>query len=82
MELSIQEIHSIQGEFRDGAVRALEAGFEWLEIHAAHGYLIHSFYSPISNKRTDEYGGSFENRIRFLMETVQIVRSFGQTTCR
>ena len=54
--------------------RALAAGFEWLEIHAAHGYLIHSFYSPLSNQRADEYGGSFENRIRFLLETVRTVR--------
>jgi len=74
-ELSIDEIHNIQGLFRDGARRALTAGFEWLEIHAAHGYLIHSFYSPISNHRTDEYGGGFENRIRFLMETVKAIRT-------
>ena len=74
-ELSIDEIHGIQGLFRDGARRALAAGFEWLEIHAAHGYLIHSFYSPVSNHRTDEYGGNFENRIRFLMETVQAIRT-------
>ena len=73
-ELSVSEIHIIQDAFRAGAQRALTAGFEWLEIHAAHGYLIHSFYSPISNKRTDEYGGSFENRIRFLMETVRAIR--------
>jgi 2,4-dienoyl-CoA reductase-like NADH-dependent reductase (Old Yellow Enzyme family) len=53
----------------------LEAGFELAEIHGAHGYLLHSFYSPLSNKRTDEYGGSFDNRIRFLMETVAAVRS-------
>ena len=73
-ELSISEILAIQDDFRDGARRALAAGFEWLEIHAAHGYLLHSFYSPISNKRTDKYGGSFENRIRFLLETVRVVR--------
>lgn len=72
--LSISEIHEIQNAFGSSARRALAAGFEWLEIHAAHGYLIHSFYSPISNKRTDEYGGSFENRIRFLIETVRVVR--------
>lgn len=69
-----EEIHAVQHAFRDAAVRALAAGFEWIEIHAAHGYLLHSFYSPISNQRTDEYGGSFENRIRFLMETVRLVR--------
>lgn len=73
-ELSVAEIHAIQQSFRDGAKRALAVGYEWLEIHAAHGYLIHSFYSPISNKRTDEYGGSFENRIRFLLETVRAIR--------
>jgi 2,4-dienoyl-CoA reductase-like NADH-dependent reductase (Old Yellow Enzyme family) len=73
-ELNVSEIHAIQDAFGEGARRAFLAGFEWLEIHAAHGYLIHSFYSPVSNKRTDEYGGSFENRVRFLMETVRTVR--------
>lgn len=72
--LSVDEIKGIQTAFRDSAQRARDAGFEWLEIHAAHGYLIHSFYSPLSNQRTDEYGGSFENRIRFLLETVRAVR--------
>ncbi len=55
--------------------RAREAGFRVIELHAAHGYLIHQFYSPLSNQRTDRYGGSFENRIRFLMESVDAVRS-------
>jgi 2,4-dienoyl-CoA reductase-like NADH-dependent reductase (Old Yellow Enzyme family) len=73
-ELSLKEIQNVQAAFRAGAERALAAGFEWLELHAAHGYLIHSFYSPLSNQRTDEYGGSFENRIRFLLETVRAVR--------
>jgi 2,4-dienoyl-CoA reductase-like NADH-dependent reductase (Old Yellow Enzyme family) len=73
-ELSVAEIHTVQAAFRDAAVRSLAAGFEWLEIHAAHGYLIHSFYSPLSNQRTDQYGGSFENRIRFLLETIKMVR--------
>jgi len=73
-ELSIQEIKGIQTLFVQAAVRALNAGFEWLELHAAHGYLLHSFYSPISNQRTDDYGGSFDNRIRFLMETVRAVQ--------
>ncbi len=73
-ELSIEEIHSIQGTFVAAAVRALAAGFEWLEIHGAHGYLMHSFYSPLSNRRTDEYGGSFENRTRILLETTRAVR--------
>lgn len=73
-ELSIQEIKGIQNLFVQAAERALTAGFEWLELHAAHGYLLHSFYSPISNQRTDDYGGSFDNRIRFLMETVRAVQ--------
>jgi 2,4-dienoyl-CoA reductase-like NADH-dependent reductase (Old Yellow Enzyme family) len=70
----VDEIRQIQLSFRSAAVRAQAAGFEWLEIHAAHGYLLHSFYSPLSNQRTDQYGGSFENRIRFLLETVRAVR--------
>jgi 2,4-dienoyl-CoA reductase-like NADH-dependent reductase (Old Yellow Enzyme family) len=72
--LTIAEIQEIQQKFVQASQRALEAGFEWLEIHAAHGYLLHEFYSPLSNHRKDEYGGSFENRIRFLVETVQAVR--------
>ncbi len=74
-ELAKAEIHEIKDAFRAAAARALAAEFEWLEIHGGHGYLIHSFYSPLSNHRTDEYGGSFENRIRFLLETVRAVRS-------
>jgi 2,4-dienoyl-CoA reductase-like NADH-dependent reductase (Old Yellow Enzyme family) len=73
-ELNRTEIHELQDAFRAAAVRALAAGFEWLEIHGAHGYLLHSFYSPLSSRRSDEYGGSFENRIRFLRETVRAVR--------
>jgi 2,4-dienoyl-CoA reductase-like NADH-dependent reductase (Old Yellow Enzyme family) len=73
-ELAKTEIRELQDAFRAAALRALAAGFEWLEIHGAHGYLLHSFYSPLSNRRTDEYGGSFENRIRFLLETVRAVR--------
>jgi 2,4-dienoyl-CoA reductase-like NADH-dependent reductase (Old Yellow Enzyme family) len=73
-EMSVMEIRQVQDAFRAGTQRALAAGFEWLELHAAHGYLLHSFYSPLSNQRTDEYGGSFENRIRFLMETVRAIR--------
>jgi 2,4-dienoyl-CoA reductase-like NADH-dependent reductase (Old Yellow Enzyme family) len=55
--------------------RALAAGFEVVEIHAAHGYLLHEFYSPLSNQRTDDYGGSFENRIRLTLEVAETVRS-------
>ncbi len=72
--LSVEEIHTIQDAFVAAARRALAAGFEWLELHAAHGYLLHSFYSPLANQRTDAYGGSFENRTRFLLETASKVR--------
>ncbi len=54
--------------------RSLAAGFEWLELHFAHGYLAHEFYSPLANQRQDAYGGSFDNRIRFIMETLAAVR--------
>ncbi len=73
-ELSQPEILEIEVAFIAAAKRALEAGYEWLEIHAAHGYLFHGFYSPLSNRRTDGYGGSFEGRIRFLLETTRGVR--------
>ncbi len=72
--LKVNEIQKIQGLFEKAAIRALASGFEWLEVHAAHGYLLQSFLSPLSNQRTDAYGGSFENRTRFLIETVQSVR--------
>jgi 2,4-dienoyl-CoA reductase-like NADH-dependent reductase (Old Yellow Enzyme family) len=62
-------------EFAKAVRRAREAGFRILEVHGAHGYLIHQFLSPLSNNREDEYGGSFENRIRFLVETMAAVRS-------
>ena len=74
-ELTIEEITRIQADFVAGARRALQAGCKWLEIHSAHGYLSHEFLSPLSNKRTDRYGGSFENRIRFLLETTQAIRA-------
>ena len=73
-ELSKEGIGRIVYEFRLAASRALRAGFKVIELHAAHGYLIHEFLSPKSNLRTDEYGGSFENRIRFLLEIVDQVR--------
>ena len=73
--LSIAEIHELTQSFVAAAKRAVKAGFDLVEIHAAHGYLFHQFYSPLTNVRTDEYGGSFENRIKFLFETVQAVRT-------
>src|SRR6266403_2655507 len=72
--LSIEGIHNIVSAFADAARRACEAGFRVIEIHAAHGYLIHEFLSPFSNQRTDAYGGSFENRTRVLREIAAAVR--------
>jgi 2,4-dienoyl-CoA reductase-like NADH-dependent reductase (Old Yellow Enzyme family) len=72
--LSKDEIHGIVDAFAAAALRALEAGFLVLEIHAAHGYLAHEFFSPLSNLRNDEYGGSFENRTRIGREIVSAVR--------
>lgn len=65
---------AIPQAFADAARRALAAGFQVAEVHAAHGYLLHQFLSPLSNRRTDGYGGRFENRIRLLLETVEAVR--------
>ncbi|MEU9364312.1 NADH:flavin oxidoreductase/NADH oxidase [Streptomyces avermitilis] len=73
-ELSAAGIRQIVGQFADAARRALAAGFEIAEIHGAHGYLINEFLSPHSNRRTDEYGGSYENRVRFALEVVDAVR--------
>ncbi len=73
-EMTIEDIKEVQNAFRAATIRSLEAGYEWLELHFAHGYLGHSFYSPLSNKRTDEYGGMFENRIRFIIETTRTAR--------
>jgi 2,4-dienoyl-CoA reductase-like NADH-dependent reductase (Old Yellow Enzyme family) len=73
-ELSVGEIKKITQDFQDAAARAQKAGFKVIELHGAHGYLIHEFLSPISNKRTDQYGGSFENRTRFLLEIIESVR--------
>jgi 2,4-dienoyl-CoA reductase-like NADH-dependent reductase (Old Yellow Enzyme family) len=73
-EMTVEDIARVQEHFALSAKRALAAGFEWLELHYAHGYLAHEFYSPLANKRTDRYGGSFENRIRFLLETFITVR--------
>jgi len=73
--LTIAEIKELVSQFAAAAKRCVQAGFDVVEIHAAHGYLFHQFYSPLSNERTDEYGGSFENRVRFLLETVVAVRN-------
>jgi 2,4-dienoyl-CoA reductase-like NADH-dependent reductase (Old Yellow Enzyme family) len=74
-ELSLADIRTIQQAFRDTTLRAREAGFDWVELHAAHGYLAHEFLSPLANRRRDNYGGSFENRIRFTVETAQAMRA-------
>src|SRR5579872_1748211 len=74
-ELTIVDIQEIVEAFAAAARRALTAGFEVVEIHGAHGYLIHEFLSPLSNHRTDEYGGSFENRIRVALQVTAAVRA-------
>ncbi|MGW0657105.1 oxidoreductase, partial [Streptomyces umbrinus] len=74
-ELTVEEIQQLVRAFADSAQRALAAGFQVAEVHGAHGYLINSFLSPASNHRTDAYGGSFENRIRFALEVVDAVRA-------
>lgn len=68
-------IQKVISDFKSATKRALKAGFQVVEIHAAHGYLLHQFMSPLSNFRTDEYGGSFENRIRLLLEVLEAVQS-------
>jgi 2,4-dienoyl-CoA reductase-like NADH-dependent reductase (Old Yellow Enzyme family) len=74
LELTIEQICTIVDQFQQAAKRALEAGFEVIELHGAHGYLINEFLSPLSNHRTDKYGGPFENRIRFVMEILESVK--------
>jgi|SRR5450432_1149814 len=73
--LTKEGILKIREDFKSAANRSLSAGFELIEIHAAHGYLLNSFLSPLSNQRKDEYGGSFENRIRLLKEIVSDIRN-------
>jgi 2,4-dienoyl-CoA reductase-like NADH-dependent reductase (Old Yellow Enzyme family) len=72
--MTLDNIRHVTDAFRQAARRSLEAGFEVIEIHAAHGYLLHEFLSPLSNQRTDEYGGSLENRMRLLWEVCAAVR--------
>lgn len=74
--LTLEEVRHLPTLFLEAARRSLAAGFDVVEIHAAHGYLFHEFLSPHSNQRTDEYGGSFENRTRVLIETARVVREF------
>jgi 2,4-dienoyl-CoA reductase-like NADH-dependent reductase (Old Yellow Enzyme family) len=73
-ELSLAEIEQVVADFVKAAQRALAAGFQVIEIHAAHGYLLHEFYSPLSNFRKDEYGGSFDNRVRLVLRVARAVR--------
>ncbi|WP_111766590.1 NADH:flavin oxidoreductase/NADH oxidase [Nakamurella deserti] len=73
-ELTVDEIADIVRAFGEAAGRAVDAGFDVVEIHAGHGYLAHQFLSPLSNRRTDGYGGSFDHRVRFLREVVRAVR--------
>lgn len=73
-QLSTEEVRGTVRDFGRAARRAVQAGIDVVEIHSAHGYLIHQFLSPITNRRTDEYGGSFENRTRLLREVIQEVR--------
>ena len=74
-EMTQADILRVQCDFVAAAKRALAVGFEWLELHFAHGYLAQSFFSPIANQRSDEYGGSFQNRARFLLDTLKAVRA-------
>jgi 2,4-dienoyl-CoA reductase-like NADH-dependent reductase (Old Yellow Enzyme family) len=73
-ELTTDELRGVVGAFRDAARRAEQAGFEAVEIHMAHGYLLHQFLSPLTNHRAGEYGGSLENRMRFPLEVARAVR--------
>lgn len=74
-ELSPADIDQVVADFAEAARRALRAGFDVLEVHAAHGYLLHEFLSPLSNRREDEYGGSFANRVRLLLRVVDSIRA-------
>lgn len=80
-ELSVDEIHSIVAKFARSAAYAVQGGADGIELHAAHGYLINEFLSPRANHRTDEYGGSFENRMRFLTEIIAAVKAVLPENC-
>ena len=72
--MTLEEIKEVKNQFETAAQNAVLAGFDTIELHAAHGYLLHQFYSLLTNKRTDEYGGTFDNRVRLLIETVVAIR--------
>ncbi len=72
--LTKEGIEKVKADFKAATVRAIAAGYQVIELHGAHGYLIHQFLSPLSNHRKDEYGGSFENRIRLLLEVIECVQ--------
>jgi 2,4-dienoyl-CoA reductase-like NADH-dependent reductase (Old Yellow Enzyme family) len=72
--MNADDLERVVAEFRSASERALDAGFEVAELHAAHGYLVHEFLSPLSNRRTDEHGGSFENRARFPLRVARAIR--------
>ena len=72
--LTEDEIHAVIGHFVSAAHRAERAGFDFIELHSAHGYLLHQFISPLSNQRTDKWGGSFENRVRLAVEIARAIR--------
>ncbi|QUQ65118.1 NADH:flavin oxidoreductase/NADH oxidase [Kutzneria sp. CA-103260] len=73
--LTEDEIHAVVADFAAAAKRAIAAGFDAVELHGGHGYLIHQFYSPLSNQRTDGYGGDFDGRVRFALEVATAVRA-------
>jgi 2,4-dienoyl-CoA reductase-like NADH-dependent reductase (Old Yellow Enzyme family) len=75
LELSVDDIRQVADAWREATLRTLDAGFDVLEIHGAHGYLIHQFLSPLANRRSDAYGGSLENRMRFALEITEAVRA-------
>lgn len=81
VELSKVQINKVVSDFIDATKRSIDAGYKIIEIHAAHGYLIHQFLSPLTNKRTDEYGGSFENRVRLLVEIVNAIQPMIGNNC-
>ena len=72
--MGIDEIHELVGQFGDAALRCKKAGIDGVELHCAHGYLLQQFLSPYTNMRTDEYGGSFDNRMRLVLEIIEDIR--------